>query len=438
MRRALSSRAVFIILSLITAVLLFGSMVLQNVYFKADQVDSSLYISPTTFSRKPNSSVTLQVKAKIQGAAVIAGAQFYLEYDQSLLEFSETTATPPFTSLQSVADEGVVAWTLLPSTESGTTVQLSGEVTFGSVTFKTIAEGQATVRFRQSDSSITAIDSSRSPALYNAIVSIQDSSGIISERNGEAAKPTETLTKSAEVLPTFSAQKVLRNEPVVSDVAAKLLVSLKYVGGVSVRFGTTSDLPLTIEASELSQHHLIDFSALEPETRYYYQLIVYSEDKKTSLKTQTKSFVTSSAGGGIADQKLTSVAVLPEVATKTAKVVIAARDDQGKVSSEQLTVVPVSGSAQVIEQRALNGITVATISSTITTNQSVALSVRAGEREVAQAKLTFDPSIADHTEPMYKFPGPIQITPNNAALLFLVAAGMILFGMLFIRLARSK
>lgn len=328
--------------------------------------------------------------------------------------------------------------TLLPSTEFGTTVQLSGEVTFGSVAFKTLAEGQATVRFRQSDSSITAIDSSRSPALYNAVVSIQDSSGIISGRNVEAAKPTETLTKSAEVLPTFSAQKVLRNEPVVSDVAAKLLVSLKYVGGVSVRFGTTSDLPLTIEASELSQYHLIDFSALEPETRYYYKLIVYSEDKKTSLKTQTKSFVTSSAGGGIADQKLTSVAVLPEVATKIAKVVIAARDDQGKVSSEQLTVVPVPGSAQVIEQRALNGITVATVSSTITTNQSVALSVRAGEREVAQAKLTFDPSIADHTEPMYKFPGPIQITPNNAALLFLVAAGMILFGMLFIRLARSK
>jgi hypothetical protein len=437
MKRALSNRTVFVILSLVTALLLIGSMVLQNIYFKAEQVDSSLFLAPITFSRKPNSSVTLQIKANFQGSAVIAGAEFYLEYNQSLLEFSQAEASPPFVSLKIVTGKGTLAWALLPANDLGATAQLDKEVTFGSVTFKTLAEGQATIRLRQPDSSITLIDSSRSPSIYNAIASVQDSSGVISERGQETAGPVGVLTKSAEAIPTFSAQKVLRSEPIVSDVAAKLLVSLKYVGLVTVRFGTTKDLPLTIETTEPSQHHLIDFSNLEPETRYYYQLTVYSEDRKTALRTQTRSFVTSGGGGGLADQKQTSVAVLPETTAKEAKVVIVARDAQGKISSEDLAILPESGVAQVLELQTLNGITVATIVSSIPTNQTVDLSIRAQDREIAKAKIKFDDSIAEQAEPTYRFPSSAVITPDKALFLFLAAAGMILFGALFIRLAKS-
>lgn len=438
MKRAMPSRVVFVILSVITIALLFGSMILQNIYFKADQVDSSLFIAPTTFSRKPNSTVTLKIQANIQGRAVVAGSQFFLEYDQKLLEFVEAVPAPPFVSLQLASDDGAVVWSLLPTPEQGTTLQIGGEVTFGAITFKTLSEGQATVRFRQGDSKITAVDSSQSPALYNAITSTQDSSGVISEINGESPKPSEVLSKSTELLPVFSAQKVLRNDPIVAANSAKLLVSLKYVGGVSVRFGTTSDMPLTIESNELNQHHLVDFSALEPETRYYYQLYVYSEDKKTSLKSQVRSFVTTSANGGKAELKSTTSAVLPETAARSTKIVVAARDNQGNSSGDRLSFVSVSGSVELSEQQTSNGITVVKVTSNTTTSQTAVISVRSGDSEIAQAKVAFDPTIAQNSEPTYKFSGPISVTPNNALFMFLAAAGMVLFGLLFIRLAKSK
>lgn len=432
-----SSRRTAVILSIVTLILLLGSVLLQNIYFKADQISSSVFFSPTTFTAQPNQRVELAIKAVAEGTAVIGGAQFSIEYDQRLLRFESVESAASWQLIDSKTENGVTTIVFLPEPSTGAATRISQEATFGIVVFTALSEGQGTIRYRASDTIISAFDTAQEKPYYNAIRSLQDATGLISvSGRGATSLPRQVLSETTA--PVVSGQKVLEANVLPAASAAHLLVRLQYAAPVVVRFGTSTELLSTLESTEAAEHHSLQLSGLSPDTRYYYSLEVFTVDKKSSIRSQLRSFVTAPNGSGVTDQSATLIRAFPETARNETQIIVALRDTTQSAVAVSATSAVVGGDARVVTQTTTSGIHTAVIQSLSPVAQTVRVATTTTDGAVVSQSVVFDPNRAESIQPTDKTDEKIVLNNKALSLLFALLAGMMLFGFLFIRLAKSK
>src|SRR3990172_327732 len=91
--KLISTRATLIIVSLVTIALLAGSVVLQQIVFRAEQEFAALTLSPTTFRASQGQPVDLKINSISANQVIVSGLQVKLGYESAKLTFNEVV--PP-------------------------------------------------------------------------------------------------------------------------------------------------------------------------------------------------------------------------------------------------------------------------------------------------------------------------------------------------------
>lgn len=437
-QKAFSPRTVFVVVSIITLFLLVGSVILQSIYFRADEVDSAAFLDPASFSVKPDSTVELQIRANFAGESLTTGGQFVLEYDQTKLKLQSLTPLEGWQTLKLEAGTSKIYWAFLPDQSIGTVVKTKNEIRFALVKLIALSVGPANININQAESSIISIDPSKSPAEYNAIRSVQNSVGAVSTSSGAITLPPISLPNKDQVLSVFKNQRIVRSEVIAATDTARVLLSLQYLGQVSVNFGITPQLNSVAESTESSTHHSIPLLGLSPNTRYYYQVAVYSPDRKSVTRGQVKTFTTTIEGTGRLSTNNTQITALPEKGKSFVDVIVSPRDEADASINSEISLEITSTTGQISQQSEQGNLIIGRAMPTSNSSERVTIGAISDGKVLKEIEVEFDPTIIEQSEQTPELKTRAGVTPINLLFLFGSMAGLLLFGLIFIHLSRSR
>jgi len=337
MRRSAPSRAMIILVTLVTLILLVGSALLQRIVFRAEQVDASLYFSPNVVTAKPAQVSSVTIGANLSSPAHIAGVEVVFVFDETSLELVAAVPSPLWQTVALSSDQGRVRWLMTPLEGEGALIE-TGAANFGSLEFRGTKEGSFTVAFDQAKSIIAAFDPSHETPIYNAAVSFQDVVLLISQQQAIEVGPTEQPLTSESLSPIATAQKILSSDVLTFADTAAVLVKLRYPDQVKVVFGS-SESQNEVVSSKAKTYHLIQLSGLSSETQYRYRVISGGIVSQSHLSTPEKSFSTTGLSQDPVSPRRSFIKIFPATSDKEADIIIALRDDQGRTISGKRPVL---------------------------------------------------------------------------------------------------
>jgi hypothetical protein len=435
----LSTRTIFVIVSLVTLVLLIGSTIVDRLVFRADQVSASVVTLPTSIGLALGEQTTLAVQIESAATASVATAEFTWQFDEKILEIVRVVPTSGWQTKKTSTSDGVLRWVLIPTGEQGQLTTVTGPTVVGSVTIKAKAVGTAQFKPLAAETRLAAVDPDAPTSIYNAVSSVQDTSLVISPsgtpRPASAVDAvTDTVTQPAQS--TSAVQQIRSAEAFIYPTSALVFVALRYPAIISIEFGLTPALGNTIELLEPTTNHVGRLEGLKESTRYYYRVVTRSAEGNSQVVSSLYSLATQPASQLAPDPAHSELKLFPSAARVAASAYIILRDqDNNPVLGQPPTVEIASGQASITATSTALGRYAYTITSDSSREQTVRVRASSNGRLIAEQSVRFDPA--------YSVPAPEPARSTAVELsrgvIILLASGLLLVGLLagfLIRLAR--
>lgn len=434
------TRVAFVIVSIVTIFLLVGSVVLQRIVFSAAESSSDVYLSPSSFIVQPNGQVDLDIVASFSIPAYIASAQFVVTYDRQRLEYQDIDVSSGF-GVEGVDDQsGRTNLLVVPGPAYGIVGEYSGTIRIATLSFKALSAGPVNVELDPRLTRISAIDPEGQYALYNPVISVQNTFGEISTQTstrlitpppaGEAIAPSPSLVSTQRI--------VHSNISALSDQAL-MIFNLRYIGGIRVDYGTNSQLSNSINTTTTNISHLLRLRNLEENTRYFYRVSVFDADGQTALSWPVRSFTTGELNeeGSIDPRRSELIAVSP-VTNRSTLLTFVPRDSEGNLVSPGSVNFRVKEGEASLSLSSSATPTIISLATLINTKQTVVIEAIADDAVVASSSVVFDPSLATEMPPRAERPSQLTFNQNvQMALVFLLML-MLVSALALIRLIRLK
>lgn len=436
MTKRFSTRAMFYIISFITLVLLIGSAALQRIVFKADQVSSALSIVPASVNAKPGVAMSVRIHANFAGRATVAAAELVMNFDPTLLQVTNTISTSDWTTAKAETTDGTLRWVVVP--RLGSVAEFLGDVTIGEVTFKTINEGKTALDLSSTETRIVAVDPGQTPSIYNSVATTQTATVSVSSMAVATPVATVPLPDSESQESTTGLQHFQSITEVVGTSTTQILVTTDQPSQVSVLFGPNPQTLLNSVVATTSEAATdLQLANLEAGATYYYRVRAEMAGGDTVL-SKTRSFITAFPSSGAAFQNA-GLVVFPLLAARNSTVYLTARASDGSLLTDLKPVLTAEkGNVTIGEVIASGGIYRVLLSSKLTSKQKVTIAASSNNQTIGRADIIFNPNLAPKSLPILATQA--KITMNTTTLLTLLGlAGLLLIlGLLFFRLARSK
>lgn len=404
-RKTIQPRALLIIVSVITVLLLGGSFILNRIVFKAEPVNTALFFSPQLTNVKPESEFISTIKTSLDKPAWLAALELNVVYDENLLRPLDFVTLPGWETQKVTTSNNLVHWAILPSPDRGTIVELNGEQALAQIKWKGLKNGTQTLKFEPSTTMMMAVDAQNSPSLYNAVASYQDAIVTIDDRVSATPsvefKLTDSNISSSNSLGT---QKIVAVEAVGGVDTAAVMVSLKYPARVKIEFGLSEALEGSVEVQKIDSHFLVKVAGLQANSTYFYRVVVDDSRGATRYNSPLKTFQTGQAATGTAvDQAKSQLIIFPTSTQQTTNVIAIIRNSNGQVLTEVLpTFTAISGQVKLTRPSQLGGLTFTEATNDLGTRQAARLGVAANNQNISEDTVIFDPNLVDPVEPSYE------------------------------------
>lgn len=435
----MTNRWLFALVSLITLLLIFGSAALQRIVFKAEQADSAVFLTPSVATVKPDQIVKYHLQASFNASAVVAGAEFNLKYDPSLVQLEGAEISESWQAKKLIASDGQINWAILPSDMAGLTNTVSGTVEFGTINFKALGEGQTRVALLLAGTTLTAIDASQAPSIYNAVTSVQDAAITIS--NTAVLPPASTeraeMPSAAAIEDDYQTQRLVSVDELISSDAAMLFVRSNFPSAVLVEFGDQpTNLTNRLEtANAESNEAAVRLNGLIPSQRYYYRVSLIDKSSNSQTVGSVRSLVTPAVAVNASSYQI-ETRLSPLSSRNQATVYMVVRDLTGAVITGVKPTIKTTLGSATISSVSGNSIYQASISSSLPSRQSVEVESRVADTTTV-SRVTFDPNYLVETSSSVDN-GKIPFQRNAQMLLIGLLAGLFILVLLFIKLAKVK
>lgn len=445
MKRSISPRVYFVVATLLTLFLLVGSVILQQIAFKADQEAATLVLSPTNFRSTEGQMVDLEIQTNSADTVFATGFQANLRFDGSRLEFVEAVPATGWSTLSVSSAVGRVQWLSTPVPTETTITELKGPAVLGRLRFRSIKSGVATVNFEQSDTILAAVDPVQGNFVYNAATSVQSSAGTVASL-GEAEQKfpevkIETLTapeSSAE--PLFGSQRITSTYAVPTSRDALIFIALGYPGRAHVEFGLTPQFGNSVESLGESTHHVLQLSSLAPATQYYYRVIGEQTGEQSRVVGTTRSLtLPPSSDGGLVSAKTSEVVMFPNKTAREANLYIFPRDEQGAIISTEAITVPAVDNVQIGQPKKQAGYLTFELTGQSSGKEVVTLRPVADDGTLLNsASLIIDPEFKPGAQNRTVKELVLDWNQKTTAVLFGAVILVFLLSLGFVRLVRSR
>lgn len=435
---SLSTRFLFVLVSISTLLLIFGSAALQRIVFRAEQADSAVFLTPRVAYTKPNDTITYQLRSTIDGTALVPAAQFTFNYDPTSLEVVEAKTTNQWQSKKFVTKDKRIAWALVPAENIGVTAEISGLVEFGSLKFRALKEGEAKVSLVLDETVMSAVDASQSPSFYNAATSVQDAVLTVSNDIKLPVASTEPVPIPLPPEVTdYNTQRLITVDELIASDSALLLIRSQFPTAAVVDFGTSPTALINrLEGSEQeSTDTILRLNGLEANQRYFYRVSLL--DKATSSQTtgMLRSLTTRASVDSATNYRL-ELRLFPATHQNQTIAYVLVTDQDGAVVSNTKPAFKVTSGQAAISVVSGSGIYQAVIRSSLPSLQTVEVESRIGEA-TASGKVTFDPNQQTRVQAK-PASGIVPFEQNTKVFLMILLGGLLVLVLVFIKLARVK
>lgn len=435
----LSTRTIFVIVSLLTLVLLIGSTIVDRLVFRADQVSASVVTLPSSIQLAIGEQTALAVQVDSIAPASVAAAEFTWQFDEKSLEIVRVTPASGWQTKKTITSDGALRWVLIPTGEQGQLTSVTGPTVVGSVTIKAKAAGTALLKPLAAETRLAAVDPDAPTSIYNAVSSVQDTSIVVSASGTpRPASATDTLpdTVTQPTESTSAVQQIRSTEAFIYPTSALVFVALRYPAVISIEFGLTPALGNTIELLEPTTNHVGRLEGLKESTRYYYRVVTRSVEGNSQVVSSLYSLATQPASQSAPDPAHSELKLFPGTARAAASAYIILRDqDNNPVLGQPPTVEVTSGQASITATSTALGRYAYTITSDSARSQTVRVRASSSGQLIAEQSVRFDPA---YSAPV---PEPVRSTAVELSrgVIILLAGGLLLVGLLagfLIRLTR--
>lgn len=430
-----NTRVAFILISIITIILLAGSVFLQRIVFKAAESSSSVYLSPNTFIVKPNGQIKLDIVSDFSIPAYVAAAQFVIEYDKERLLYQAIQPTSGFTTRKISISNGKVSWLVTPDNRQVS--EQAKTATIGQLQFMAKSAGSTFVTLNPRETIISAIDPQGDTALYNAVRSVQNTIGEITDLASESSvgnqtPPGSNSTPSGSI---FSTQRVIHSEVVPLADQTLMMIGLRYTGNIAVDFGQNENLGSTITTTISDNAHLLTLNELLPATKYYYQLKILSPANEPLIVWPIRTFSTVVKSTGAVSGEKSQVIAQQPITNKQTKIFLIARDNSGNVVDTTAQFRITEGEATLAgipesnpPQTTLIGLT--------NTKQQVTVEAFINSQVVGATSVVVDPALTLESAPGLTDRYSLSLSQSAQLTLIALLAVLLLLGFALARLLK--
>lgn len=437
--RLISTRTTFVLVSLVTIILLVGSIVLNRIVFKAATASATLYFSQSTVQAKPDTTFSTNVSVNLSAPADITGVQFELSFDPKILKFVNIQPAIFWKQIFSKVDNGKLFLVMVPSERKALTYGAVSELNLANLTFTTLAEGVTSLTLTPSMTLLAVSNTPGSRGIENIIESVLDAqvrvaSGAIKTPNDNSLK-NETLNQEELV---FSSQRIISTSQILTPNSALIFIILEQPARIAVAFGTTDNLGNRADYRSLSDQAVVRIAGLEPGKRYFYQVMAEDDNATNRVVGQLKSFtlpVLSSKNKVDRAQLI----VFPTRAATTASAYAMFFDEDNAVIgglSPQLQLNNANVTATKFSE--VDGLYQATFNSLNAKKQIVRFTLLLNDRQYDNTTALLDPNLNDSTPVSSKIFSTLKFNQRAINLILVLIASLLLLGVSFYKLARAR
>lgn len=441
--RPISPRLGFILATVITVILIGGSILLQRIVFKAEQNFAALAIGPTTFRVSQGEPLDLTINSTATAPLSVSGLQLSLKFDAAKLTFKEVAPPVGWKTLFLKASAGTVDWIVVPANGQPALVTAQGETPFGSVRFVATGSGVTDVSFTQEKTILAAADTANGVFVYNAAHSVQNTAGTITASNETGVafpetKPLPLTPSDVEMAPTFGTQRILSTYVASTAKDSLVFVGLAYAGKVTVEFGTTPQLGNRAETTGQSASHVVSLTNLTPNQLYYYRILGEETTQHSRVVGAVKSFRTTTVGTGTLSTTQSDVIAFPNRAQQSSALYIFPRDEHGNALEASDVSVESDGAVKIGDVSHLNQYYEVDVTTSGSKKQVVRLTPKIGQTLLTSQSIVFDPNYVEPTSRASK--NELVFAWNQKSMATVLGGAILLFllGYLFVALARSR
>ncbi len=439
-RPLLTSRTLLVVVSLITIALLVGSLLLQRIVFHAAEMTSSVYLAPISFTVAPQGTVTFAPKVDLSTPTQLVGAELALKFDPKQFSFDRINAPDDWQVIKNNQTDGLVEWAVVPKAADNNLAM--GTITLGSVSFIAKGSGTANISFDPSKTIVSVFDGGHSPSLYNAVSSLQDASGTISDSpdaSKAVAPPAENPVQTAPL--SSLGQQILSTDIIALPTGAILKTTLRYPGKIALRFGRTEQLTNSLQPIGNDRQIVLPLAGLVPSTRYFFQITTTDSASGSLITSRVQSFKTiaEAANNAAIFPNKSVVSVFPGQAQSSTTMYMLLADAQGAaVTDQKPTLTLVSGQAKIAPLSQQNGAYQSVITSLTSEPQNVVIRATVNDQNIGQVTMRFDPKLTSAQSPNASSTQSISWDSKTIILLVGVLIGIFLVGLVLVRAARAK
>lgn len=437
---SISTRTAFVLVSVVTLVLIVGSVVLSRIVFKAASSSAALYFSQPIINAKPETAFNVDILADLSAPADITGVQLELNFDPKILKPTETKPAALWKQVFSRVDNGKLLLVLVPLENKTQTSKAVTGMDLVRLTFTSLIEGATNLSLTPANALLAVTNATGAKGVENIVESVVDAQVRVS--NTAASTPNNDSLKVEGVASqddlVFSSQRIISTSQILTPNSAMLLVRLEHPSRVSVAFGQTAALGNRADYSTRTDQAAIRIAGLEAGTRYYYQVVAEDENATNRVLGQIRSFElpVMSSTNIIERAQLT---VFPARSATNAMAYAVFYDKENKViGGLEPSLQSDTEKSSATKFSEVAGLYQAALSSLDTKKQTVRYVLLSNGQKYNTADAIFDPSL-DTAEVSTNQPLlGLSLDQKTINLILALVAGLFVLGLGFYKLARAR
>ncbi len=388
-----NSRLLFIVVSILTLILLIGSVVLERIVFRAEQVSGSVLLSPATWQVGQGQTFAVSLQSDLATTAYVSALQTQINWPSDKVELVKATPEQSWQTISLNAKSGEINWAIAPATTFGTLVPVQGQTAFGRLEFKAVSTGSVSFKFSQNHTILAAVDLTNQLKVYNAATLVQGNSGTIGDLSSHNTTPVTSNLSSVAPITDFQGQKLTIGQPIILPTSALLVVKSQQTSLAKLEFGLTEKLGSSVEDQQLSNDRLLKIVGLEPNARYYYRVSI-GATSSSQVSGQIRSFTTGSFSSSPVDVSKSEFLAEPAQGQSLSTLYVVLRDSQGQaVRSDQVPTLSIlAGKAQLESVSQNEGLySSSLIADSQAGHQQVVILASLNSQPIGESTVTFDP-----------------------------------------------
>ncbi|MCR4277923.1 MAG: cohesin domain-containing protein [Candidatus Berkelbacteria bacterium] len=436
----ISTRTAFVLVSVVTLVLIVGSVVLSRIVFKAASSTATVYFSQPTINAKPETAFNVDILADLSAPADITGVQIELNFDPKILKPTDTKPAALWKQVLSRVDNGKLLLVLVPLENKTQISKAATGMELVRLTITSLVEGATNLSLTPVNTLLAVTNTTGAKGVENIVESVVDTQVRVSNTatptpSGNSLK-VEGVTSQDDLV--FSSQRIISTSQILTPNSAMLLVRLEHPSRVSVAFGQTASLGNRADYSTRTDQAAIRIAGLEAGTRYYYQVVAEDENATNRVLGQIKSFElpVMSSTNIIERAQLT---VFPaRSATNTMAYAVFYDKESKVIGGLEPSLQSDTEESSATEFSEVAGLYQAALSSLDAKKQTVHYALLSNGQKYNTADVIFDPSL-DTAEVSTNQPLlGLSLDQKTINLILALVAGLFVLGLGFYKLARSR